>query len=108
MGFKPLTVGQAIDIKKQSEAVVGTFQGHKDITTKIGAQVIWNFLDEEGNPYGIYGFTNLNRYMEGAVVGKLYRITYQGTKNIPTKFGKKDVHQVLVEIDEEGDSQVGA
>lgn len=103
MAFKPVSVGNVIDIKKQGsdEPLVGNFVGHKEITTKIGKQVIWQFTDEEGAGFGVYGFTNLNRCLENAAVGKLYRITYQGTKNILTKFGKKDVHQVLVEVDEE-------
>ena len=105
--FKPVSVGNAVDIKKQGsdEPLVGNFVGHKEITTKIGKQVIWQFMDEEGVLYGVYGFTALNRIMtESAVVGKLYRLTYQGTKNVKTKFGMKDVHQVLVECDDKSES----
>jgi len=103
MGFKPVQVGNAIDIKKEGVSAVhiGTYVGNKQITTKIGNQTIWQFTDADGVPFGIYGFTNLNRQMESVVVGKLCRITYKGTKNLKTKFGMKDVHQVLVEVDDD-------
>ena len=90
----------AIDIKKEiGKPIIGTYTGHKDIKTKIGDQVIWQFTDEDEQPFGVYGFTMLNRAMEAVKIGTLCRLTYRGTKNIKTKFGMKDVHQVLVEID---------
>lgn len=101
MGWKPVS-SNAIDIKKEKDkAFEGTYQGKTDIQTKIGAQTIWNFVDEDGKNFGIYGFTNLNRAMEVVKVGDLLRVTYTGTKNVKTKFGMKDVHQVAVEIHEE-------
>jgi len=95
----------ATDIKKEVGKVYTDieFQGSNKITTKIGEQVVWNFTDSHGNYFGIYGFTNLNRIMENVQVGKLCRITYLGTKNIQTKFGMKDVHQVKVEVDDTED-----
>lgn len=98
--FKPVTT-TAIDIKKSSEPHTGTYMGSDKIETKIGPQTIWNFADEDGLPFGVYGFTNLNRAMASIKVGSLCRITYKGTENVKTKFGMKDVHQVLVEIDSE-------
>ena len=102
----------AIDIKKeQGKAYVGTYNGKNDIVTKIGPQTIWRFVDEDGQPFGIYGFTNLNRAMNNVGPGKLCLLTYRGTQNIKTKFGMKDVHQVTVEVDdaehgEEGEGYV--
>jgi hypothetical protein len=98
MAFTPVT-GNAMDIKKSSEAHVGTYVGKEEITTKIGPQVIWNFVDEDGQPFGVYGFTNLNRCMLTLPIGSFCRLTYQGTKKCTTKYGLKDVHQVLVEVD---------
>jgi len=96
MGWQELTTGNAIDIKKEpNEPHIGTFMGKKDITTKIGPQVIWQFNNEEGN-FGIYGFTNLNRIMETVQEGTTLQITYKGTQRLPTKFGIKDVHQVHI------------
>lgn len=100
MAFKPLT-GNAIDIKKTQEPHTGTYTGKEDITTKIGPQVVWKFIDEDNQPFAIYGFTNLNRVMSTVKVGALLRITYKGTQKCQTKFGLKDVHQVLVEMDDE-------
>ncbi len=105
MAWKELS-SNTIDIRKQKDvAFIGIYQGSKKIQTKIGEQTIYNFMDEEGEPFGIYGFTNLNRIMEGAKEDLLYRITYTGTENRETKFGRKDVHQVKVEIDEEPGSE---
>lgn len=90
----------ATDIKKhKGEEYIGEYLGHDEIETKIGKQKIYKFRDENGNPFAIYGFTNLNRAMESIAEGILCRIVYTGTENVQTKFGMKDVHQVNVEID---------
>ena len=103
MGFKPVS-GSAIDIKKDKDKpYVGHYTGRQDITTKIGPQVIWKFIDEEGQPFGIYGFSNMNRYMESIAVNSLVRVTYKGTQEVKTKYGIKPVHQVLIEIDSDDD-----
>ena len=92
----------ATDIKKhKGESYTGEYLGHEQIKTKIGDQMIYKFRDESGNPFSIYGFTNLNRAMESINEGTACRITYLGTENVQTKFGMKDVHQVRVEIDSE-------
>lgn len=106
MGFKPVST-TATDIKKhKGQAYIGEFKGSQEITTKIGKQIIWNFVDDSGAPLNIYGFTNLNRVMEHLEVGTVCRITYKGTENLQTKFGMKDVHQVLVEIDDGNEDKV--
>ncbi len=98
--FKPVS-GNAIDIKKTTEPHTGTYTGHEAITTKFGPQVVFKFMGEDGQPFGIYGFTNLNRCMNAVAEGNLCRITYKGTQKLQTKYGLKDVHQVLVEVDDE-------
>ncbi len=100
MAFKAIT-GNAIDLKKTTGAYEGTYTGKNDITTKIGPQVVYNFLDKNDQVFSVYGFTNLNRAMNSVHPGNLVRLTYQGTKNLKTKYGMKDVHQVLVEVDDE-------
>lgn len=100
MAFQEINA-TATDIKKFiDKPFTGHFNGSQVIQTKIGEQTIWKFTDEEGNYFGIYGFTNLNRIMENVTEGKLVRITYRGTEKVQTKFGLKDVHQVKVEIDD--------
>ena len=79
---------------------MGEYKGSNTITTKIGEQFIYNFVDPSGAPFGIYGFTNLNRVMEHIEPGMVCRVTYKGTEKVQTKFGLKDVHQVLVEIND--------
>ena len=100
MAFQEINA-TATDIKKfVDKPFIGHYKGSQKITTKIGDQTIWKFMDEEGNPFGIYGFTNLNRVMENAILERLMRITYRGTQKVQTKFGMKDVHQVTVEADD--------
>jgi len=101
MAFKPVT-NVAIDIKKGGEVPhVGTYTGNKKIQTQMGEQTVWQFEGEDGMPFGIYGFTMLNRAMENVKEGWLCRITYKGQQEVMTKkFGKKKVHQVLLEVDD--------
>lgn len=100
MAWKEVSTN-AIDIKKQKGVpFIGTYTGKRNIETKIGPQVIWQLVDEDETPVGLYGFTGLNRCMETIRVGTRCRIIYQGTKNVKTKFGMKDVHQVTVEVEE--------
>lgn len=100
MAFKVVS-GNAIDIKKEKgKPFIGHYTGKEDITTKIGPQVIWRFMDEDGQPFGVYGFTNLDRAMNNIAVNALCRLTYTGTAKVQTKYGMKDVHQVTVEVDE--------
>lgn len=95
MSWSPINTN-TIDIKKSKDKEYeGTYTGHKEITTKIGPQVIWEFSGDEGN-FGIYGFTNLNRAMESLKVGTAVKIVYRGTINVKTKYGMKDVHQADV------------
>ncbi len=95
----------ATDIKKTpGKEYEGTYRGHKETTTKIGPQVIWEFTSDEGTGFGIYGFTNLNRAMERLAVGQIVKIVYKGTEKVQTKYGMKDVHQVSVQVwQDEGD-----
>lgn len=100
MAFKTVST-TAVDIKKEKGTpYVGSYLGVEQITTKIGQQSIWRFLDTEEQPFGVYGFTNLNRAMNNIKQGSLCRITYTGTEKVQTKFGLKDVHQVHVEVDD--------
>ncbi len=89
-----------VDIKKHKNTTYeGEYKGKREINTKIGKQYIYEFIEEDGAKIGIYGFTNLNRAMEGVGEGQRCRITYLGTENVDTKYGKKDVHQVRVEVE---------
>jgi hypothetical protein len=98
MPYKERTRGNTIDIKKQKDTpFVGTYLETQNITTAIGPQKIYKFEGEDGQHFGIFGFTMLNLAMADVSVGTILRITYTGTQNVQTKFGKKDVHQVRVE-----------
>ena len=98
MGRWEAITNNAIDIKGHKDLpFVGTYTGKKDITTKVGPSIVWQFTDEDDQPFAIYGFTMLNRAMEGAGIGTLCRITYKGSETVQTKYGLKPVHQVLVE-----------
>lgn len=100
MAWKAVTTN-AVDIKKQKNvAFTGTFMGCETIQTQLGQQFIWRFVDPQDQPFGVYGFTSLNRAMANLKQGSLCRITYTGTVNAKTKFGMKDVHQALVEVED--------
>ena len=100
MAWREVTTG-AIDIKKSKQkAWNGVYLGSRGISTKMGSQIIYRFQDIHGFIFQIYGFTNLNILMESIGQGQNVRITYLGTKNLQTKFGMKDVHQVKVEVEE--------
>jgi len=89
----------ATDIKKHlNKSFIGEYKGSHQITTKIGEQIVYDFINSQAVPFAIYGFTNLNRVMQSIEVGTVCRITYRGTEKVQTKFGLKDVHQVDVEI----------
>jgi len=110
MAWKDISSTSAINIKKQKDVpFIGIYQGNKKFQTKIGGKdvdnIVYKFLDEEGEYFAIYGFTNLDRIMENAKEDLLYKITYTGTKNMKTPFGMKDVHQCKVEVDEEPESE---
>lgn len=99
--FKAVTTN-AVDIKKEiGKSRVGIYVGSSEIDTKLGKQVVWNFVGEDELPFGIYGFTNLNNVMKTLSQGSLCRVTYTGTQFVKTKFkpAGQDVHQVLVEVD---------
>ena len=105
--WKQQSIGNCIDIKKnKGTPYVGTYLGSQQIQTKIGPQTIYNIEAEDGAHFGVYGFTNLNRVMANIEEGQIIRITYTGTKNVETKYGKKDVHQVHVEVYEKEEGNV--
>lgn len=90
-------VGSAVDIKKSDQKeYVGFYNGHKEISTTLGKQMIYNFLGEDNIPFSIYGFTRLNMSMGVVPVGVKVRITYLGKgKNKKNQ----DVNNVRVEVD---------
>lgn len=94
------TYSSTLDIKKDTPGEVqhqGKYIGHDSIDTPLGKQVVWNFSGEDGD-FSIYGFTNLNKILEGLPENTDLQITYMGTKNVRTKYGQKNVHQVRVEV----------
>lgn len=100
MARKQVT-SNATDIKDfEGTEFSGNYIGSKTIETKLGEQVLWQFTDPKGQPFTIYGFTNLNRAMESVGINTFVWITYKGTQNVKTKYGMKDVHQVSVEVDD--------
>ena len=100
MAYKIIS-SKAIDIKKSEKGSTyeGVYVSKREIDTQLGKQSIWQFVDDDELPFGVYGFTNLNRAMESIKPGAKCRLTYQGVTNTKTKFGMKDVHQVMVEVD---------
>lgn len=92
------------DLKKEpvGTSVEGIYGGHRTFDTQFGEQTVWQFTGKDKTSFGIYGFTSLNRWMEAVPVGALTRITYLGKTIVETKRGKVPMHQVKVEIDDDG------
>lgn len=90
-------VGEPIDIKKGEvgQVYIGTYKGNKSITTPLGPSVIYSFLDDEGSPFSLYGFTLLNRGMEAVPPDAYCRVTYLGKKKNKKN---QDVNQASVEV----------
>lgn len=108
MAFKEVS-GQATDIKKTpNQPYVGYYTGKRTIQTKIGEQTIWSFVDDNDKPFGVYGFTSINRLMETVKENTLCRITYLGQQEKETKFGRKQVHQAKLEIDDSPNTPIAA
>ncbi len=88
-----------IDVKQHpGRSFEGRYLGNREITTKIGPNKIFEFSTDDGKAFSVYGFTGLNRSMEQVPVNAVVRITYTGTAPINTKYGRKNVHQVNVEM----------
>jgi len=101
MAFREITGGHAIDIK-QSPGVPyeGIYTGHREFDSQFGgSQTVWNFRGEK-EPFGIYGFTMLNRAMESVNEGTLCRITFTGKQKMKTKRGIVDMNTCKVEVDD--------
>ena len=109
MAFKQVNT-QTIDIKKhQDEPFVGVLLKGEKTSGQFGENYTWHFEDEDGIPFSIYGFTMLNRSLIPIKTGSMLRVTYKGTEEVQTKkFGKKAVHQVSVEIDDEYEAKLQA
>ena len=91
MVWKQISRPPTIDLRKtKNEEYVGHYEGKHDIQTKLGSQIVYEFVDEGGAKFGLYGFTNLNRAMESVPIDALARIRYLGTEKMNTKFGLKD------------------
>lgn len=92
------------DLKKEpvNTSVEGIYRGHRNFDTQFGEQTVWNFTGKDGTTFGVYGFTSLNRWLESVPLGSLTRITYLGKTIVDTKRGKVAMHQVRVEVDDDG------
>lgn len=82
--------GDVISLKdeKDGSQFIGTYTGKKVVQVQGKESIIWQFQDEEGVPFAIWGVTYLNRQMEGIVIGSNCRITYKGRSKTKNKYGK--------------------
>lgn len=91
----------ATNIKEYpNKPMTGYFLGTRTVDTQFGDSQIHDFQLENGKRVSIYGFTSLNGKLALIEPGLLCEITYTGTENVKTKYGKKDVHQCKVLVDD--------
>ena len=91
-----------IDIKKGevNKEYIGEYCNKKTITTKFGENYIYTFNNvDTGEKFAIFGFSNLNYKMSNVEIGSLCKISYNGKKEVKTKFGTSEAHQASVMID---------
>lgn len=94
MAFQEVKLS-AIDIKKYpNKPFTGYYLSSKEIETKFGDAMVHDFQKKDnGERVSIYGFTSFNSKIDVVRPGVLVKLTYQGTENVKTKYGMKDVHQ---------------
>ena len=74
------------DIKTEKGRIVeGIYRGFKTIDTQFGDNTVFSFTGKGGIPFQIYGFTSLNRQMDGVSPGALVRIRYDGKEIVNLK-----------------------
>lgn len=109
MAFKTVS-SNIIDIKKEKgKSYVGNYNGKEVKPSKNPGKTynIWHFIGEDGLPFSIFGFGWLDSAMKNIKEGSRCRLTYTGTKFMPTTYkpSGQDVHQVHVEVDDEGEAE---
>ena len=100
MVFRPVRK-EALDIKKSAVGTVyiGTLKSKKEITTSNGPCALWEFEDEDGKTFAIWGFTSLDNQLGTVELESLCRITFQGQAPTKNKYGKFP-YRVKVEFDD--------
>ena len=102
MAWKKSEGNKAISLKTQTIGSVweGIYIGLKEVESKkstTGKQNLWQFMDEEGVPFEIWGCGSLDHHMKGIPVNSPVKIKYTGT--YVTKFGQEGAN-VDVEWDD--------
>ena len=101
MAWEKKGFGETVDLKQSKGfSVEGHYRGTRKINVKGQERTIHDFHDQETDKdFSVWGFTMLDRQINGTPSGVLVKLTYQGQERVQTKsFGLKDVHQVDVEI----------
>lgn len=102
MAWKKSEGSKTISMKTQvvGSSWVGVYTGKKEVVSKkskSGFQTIWEYMDEDGIPFAIWGFGSLDHHMRGIPVNSPVKITYTGLYK--TNFGQ-DGANVEVEYDD--------
>ena len=91
MGWeKPETNTISFREKPVGSVYEGTFQGGRLVKTSASDKPvsIWSFMDEEDNPFEVWGFASLNFPLEHVKTGSKCRITYLGKSETKNRYGK--------------------
>lgn len=80
--------------------VTGYYLGSKEIETDFGTSEIHDFYNAEKKSYfSFYGVTAFNLKLKSVPQGALVQFTYKGKVQAKTKYGNRDVHNVVVAYD---------
>lgn len=83
-----------------NQPVTGYYLGSKEIETDFGTSEVHEFFNAEKKSYfSFYGVTSLNLKLKAVPTGSLVQFTYKGKVQAKTKYGMRDVHDVVVAYD---------
>ena len=103
MARKKVEGGARISMSKQASGTEwsGTYVKGYEIDSslsKTGKQQIWQFVDEDGNPFEFYGCASMDNKMKQVPLNSMVWIKHGGTYK--SKFGR-DAANVEIEYDDE-------
>jgi hypothetical protein len=91
--------------KKNPTQVEGYYLGTREVEARLsrsGKASLHIFQTAKGK-LGVWGKTDLDRKMKAAAPGNMIRVTYSGTRNVPTGI----MHTFKVEVDADNTIDVG-
>lgn len=82
------------------QPITGYYLGSKEIETDFGTSEVHDFYNgDKKSFFSFYGVSALNQKLKAVPQGSFVKITYKGKVQAKTKYGMRDVHNVIVAYD---------